>query len=104
MNFELDPVTAWLIIAAAVATYVTRFGGYVLITRMRTIPPRLEAALGAVPAAVLTTLFAPAFFNGGLDIKLAMIVALLVGLRYPGIIMLAAGWATAMLCRHVFGL
>ena len=104
MNMSLDPATAWLILAAAAATFMTRLGGYVLITRMRTIPPRLEAALNAVPAAVLTTLFAPAFFIGGLDVKLAMLVALAVSLKYPGLIMLAAGWATAMLCRHVFGL
>lgn len=104
MNLSLDPATALLIIAAAVATYLTRVAGYVLINRMSTIPPRLEAALNAVPAAVLTTLFAPAFFNGGLDIKLAMLVALVASLKYPGLIMLAAGWATAMLCRHVFGL
>ncbi|RYE54636.1 MAG: AzlD family protein [Hyphomicrobiales bacterium] len=93
-----------MIIAGAVATYMTRVGGYVLITRMRTIPPRLEAALNAVPAAVLTTLCAPAFFTGGLDVKLAMLVALVVSLKYPSLVMLAAGWATAMLCRHVFGL
>ena len=104
MNISLDPATAWLILAAAAATFMTRIGGYVLITRMRTIPPRLEAALNAVPAAVLTTLFAPAFFTGGLDVKLAMLVALAVSLKYPGLIMLAAGWATAMLCRQVFGL
>lgn len=104
MNFDLDPTTAWLIIAGAVATYLTRGGGYVLITRMRTIPPRLEAALNAVPAAVLTTLCAPAFFTGGTDVKLAMVVALLVSLKYPSLVMLAAGWAAAMLSRHVFGL
>ena len=53
-----DLSTIWLILAAAAATYVTRIGGYVLITRMRTLPPRLEQGLNAVPAAVLTTLWA----------------------------------------------
>lgn len=28
----------YLIVAAAVATYVTRFGGYVLITQLKNIP------------------------------------------------------------------
>jgi uncharacterized membrane protein len=104
MTFDIDPATFWLIVGAALATYATRVGGYVLVTRLRTIPPRLEAALNAVPAAVLTTLFAPAFFTGGWDVKLAMLVALVVSLRHPGILMLAAGWATAMVCRHLFGL
>ncbi|UYO00933.1 MAG: AzlD family protein [Devosia sp.] len=101
----MDPLsTVWLILAAAVATYVTRFGGYVLISRMRTLPPRLEAALNAVPAAVLTTLWAPAFFTGGWDVRLALVVAALVSLRFPGLTMLAAGWAAAMAARHLFGL
>lgn len=93
----------WLILAAAIATYVTRFGGYVLITRMRALPPRLEQALNAVPAAVLTTLWAPAFFTNGWDVRIALIVAALVSLRYPGLVMLAAGWAAAMASRHLFG-
>lgn len=54
----------YLSVAAAVATYVTRFGGYVLITQLKNIPPRIESALNAVPAAVLTTLVAPAFVYG----------------------------------------
>lgn len=99
-----DLSTLWLILASAAATYLTRIGGYVLITRMRTLPPRLEQALNAVPAAVLTTLWAPAFFTSGWDVRLALIVAALVSLRYPGLVMLAAGWAAAMLARHGLGL
>ncbi len=95
--------TVVLILAAAVATYLTRIGGYVLITRMKTIPPRMEQALNAVPAAVLTTLVAPAFFNGGWDVKIAMLVALVAGIRYPGLLLLGAGWAAAMICRHLLG-
>lgn len=99
-----DLSTVWLILAAAVATYATRAGGYVLITRMRTMPPRLEQALNAVPAAVLTTLWAPTFFNSGWDMRLALIVAAMVSLRYPGLTMLAAGWAAAMAARHLLAL
>jgi uncharacterized membrane protein len=99
-----DMSTIWLILAAAAATYVTRIGGYVLITRMRTLPPRLEQALNAVPAAVLTTLWAPAFFTAGWDMRIALVAAALVSLRYPGLIMLAAGWIAAMASRHLIGL
>jgi len=93
----------FLIFAAAVATFLTRIGGYVLITRMKTIPPRMEQALNAVPAAVLTTLVAPSFFDGSWDVKIAMLAALVVSFRYPGLLMLAAGWAVAMICRHLLG-
>ncbi len=104
MAEQISTEMFFLIIAAAAATFLTRIGGYVLITRMKTIPPRLEQALNAVPAAVLTTLVAPAFFNGGWDIKIAMLAALLVSLKFPGLLKLAAGWAAAMVCRHLFGL
>nr|WP_245206047.1 MULTISPECIES: AzlD domain-containing protein [unclassified Rhizobium] len=92
-----------IILAAAVATYATRIGGYILITTMKRIPPRMEAALAAVPAAVLTTLVAPAFFTGGWETKLALIVALLVGLRVSHTWMLVAAWAVVMAWRHTIG-
>lgn len=90
-----------LILVCALATFATRIGGYILITRMKQIPPRLEAALNAVPAAVLTTLVAPAFFAGGLEIKVALAVALLVGLRVSVLPMLAVGWCIVMVFRHL---
>ena len=101
---SIDPAMAWLILGAAMATYMTRIGGYLLIQRLQTIPPRLQAALDAVPAAVLTTLVAPTFVTGEWDVKLALIVALVVGLRFPGLVMLGAGWVAAMAARHLLGL
>lgn len=100
MNTLFNPYMVLLIFAAALATYLTRIGGYVLVKRLKTMPPRLEAALNAVPAAVLTTLVAPAFFAGSMDIKVAMAVSLLVGLRFSAIPMLVAGWVVLMLLRQ----
>ena len=71
---------------------------------MKRIPPRMEAALAAVPAAVLTTLVAPAFFTGGWETKLALVVALLVGLRVSHTWMLVAAWAVVMAWRHTIGM
>ena len=87
--FHLDMTL--LILAAAVATFLTRIGGYILITRMQKIPPRLDAALNAVPAAVLTTLVAPNFYAGGPEVKIAMAIAFVVGLRLNLLTMLAVG-------------
>ncbi|MET0222455.1 MAG: AzlD domain-containing protein [Tardiphaga sp.] len=101
MTFDLHMLL--IILAAAVATYATRIGGYILITTMKRIPPRMEAALAAVPAAVLTTLVAPAFFTGGWEVKLALVVALLVGLRVSHTWMLVAAWAVVMAWRHTVG-
>ncbi len=102
--FSIDPNTALLIVVAAIATYCTRIGGYVLLSSMKRIPPRLESALNAVPAAVLTTLVAQPFIYGGWDIKIAMAVALVVGLRFPGLTLLFAGWAAVMAARYGLGL
>jgi uncharacterized membrane protein len=101
MSGWTDLDTAWVILAAGLATYITRIGGYILISNLKRIPPRVETALNAVPAAVLTTLVAPAFFDGGWDVKIAMGVALLVGLRRPGLPLIVAGWGAAMLLRHL---
>jgi uncharacterized membrane protein len=100
MSTLLTPYMVVLILAAAVATYLTRIGGYVLVKRLKTMPPRLEAALNAVPAAVLTTLVAPAFFAGTIDVKIAMAVSLLVGLRFSAIPMLIAGWLVVIVLRQ----
>ncbi|MDK4711916.1 AzlD family protein [Rhizobium sp. CNPSo 4039] len=101
--FDFNSHMVLLIAAAAVVTFLTRIGGYILIVKMTRIPPRVEAALNAVPAAVLTTLVAPAFFVGGWDTKVAMLAALLVGLRYPSTYMLVAGWVVVMAWRHSIG-
>ncbi|KJF65965.1 MULTISPECIES: AzlD family protein [Rhizobium] len=100
MSDLLHADTLILIALAAVATYLTRIGGYVLMTRMKSIPPRMEAGLNAVPVAVLTTLVAPAFFEGGYEVKIGMVAALLVCLRFPGLTMLAVGWAIVITIRH----
>ena len=50
----------WIIIAGAVLTFLTRIGGHLVLSRFERIHPRVEVALNAVPAAVLTTLVAPA--------------------------------------------
>ena len=93
--------TFWIIIAGAIATYLTRIGGHLVISRFDNIHPRVEAGLNAVPAAVLTTLVAPAFYAGEIDIKIAMAVALVIGLRFSVMPMLLAGWCIVMVFRHL---
>ncbi|AJY47649.1 AzlD family protein [Martelella endophytica] len=90
-----------VILGAAIATYLTRIGGYLLLSVVSDIPPRAEAALNAIPAAVLTTLVAPAFYATGWEGKLAIAAALLVGLRYKSPLpMIAVGWVIVMVCRR----
>ena len=100
METLFRPEMLSIIFGGAVATYLTRIGGYLLIKRFKTIPPRVEAGLNAVPAAVLTTLVAPAALTGGPETAIALLVSLVAGLRVSGLALIAIGWAVAMVLRH----
>lgn len=95
--------TLWIIIAGAIATYLTRIGGHLVISRFENIHPRVEAGLNAVPAAVLTTLVAPAALGGGPAEWAALIVAGLVSLRGGLMTMFLAGGVVLVLARQFVG-
>jgi uncharacterized membrane protein len=92
--------TIWIILAAAVATYLTRIGGHLVLSRFDSVHPRIEAALSAVPAAVLTTLVAPALLSAGPKEMAALLVAGLVALRGGMMTMFLAGTAVLILLRN----
>jgi len=93
----------WITIAAAVATYLTRIGGHLVISRFETVHPRVEAGLNAVPAAVLTTLVAPAMLDAGPAEWAAIVVAALVSLRGGLMSMFLAGAAVLIALRQFMG-
>ena len=95
--------TFWIIIAGAIATYLTRIGGHLVISRFDNIHPRVEAGLNAVPAAVLTTLVAPELLNAGPAEWAALIVAGAVSLRGGLMAMFLAGAAVLILARQFVG-
>ena len=95
--------TFWIIIAGAVATYLTRVGGHLVISRFDHIHPRVEAGLNAVPAAVLTTLVAPAALSAGPAEWAALIVTALASLRGGLMAMFLAGTAVLILARQFVG-
>ncbi len=91
----------WIILAAAVATYLTRVGGHLVLSRFDRVHPRVEAALDAVPAAVLTTLVAPAMLTAGPAEWVAAAVVALVSLRAGFMASFLAGAAVLILLRNV---
>lgn len=95
--------TVWIILAGAAVTYLTRIGGHLALSRFECVPARLEAALDAVPAAVLTTLVAPALMNAGPLEFAAIAVAGLVALRAGIMTMFFAGAAVLVVGRWVMG-
>ncbi|MFD1988118.1 AzlD family protein [Mesorhizobium newzealandense] len=95
--------TFWIIIAAAIATYLTRIGGHLVISRFDNIHPRVEAGLNAVPAAVLTTLVAPELLNAGPAEWAALVVTAVVSLRGGLMAMFLAGTAVLIIARQFVG-
>lgn len=91
--------TWWIILAGAVVTYLTRIGGHLVLSRFERVHPRVEAALDAVPAAVLTTLVAPAAVSAEPAELGALVVAGLVALRFDMLPMFLAGAAALGLLR-----
>lgn len=94
-------VNLWIILAGAVLTYAARAGGHIVLSRFKTIHPRVQAGLNAVPAAVLTTLVAPAAFEGGLPELAALLVAGLVALRGGMISLFLAGAFVLIVLRQL---
>ena len=93
--------TVWIILASAVATYLTRIGGHLVLSRFERIHPRLEAGLNAVPAAVLTTLVAPAAMRGSVPELAALVVAGLAALRGGMLAVFLSGAATLIVLRYL---
>jgi uncharacterized membrane protein len=91
------------ILGGAFLTYLTRIGGHLILSRFEHIHPRVEAALNAVPVAVLTTLVAPAALTQGWPETATLIVAMLAALRLPLLGMVALGWAMIVALRWVSG-
>lgn len=95
--------TMWIIIWGAVLTYLTRIGGHLVLSRFERLHPRLDAGLNAVPAAVLTTLVAPAAMSAGPAELLALGVAGIVSLRAGMLTMFLAGAAVLIAGRQFIG-
>ena len=103
LDFLVSPATPdnvfLIILLTGVVTYITRSGGYVVLSRFKSLHPRVEAALEAVPGAVLVTLvLPPALENGSLEI-LAMVVALVASLRFSAIWVLGIGMLIVVIGR-----
>ncbi len=71
-----------LIITLGLVTYATRIGGHLILSRFGRLNPRLEAALDAVPAAVMTAIVAPMALATGTMESIAAAIAVLAALRF----------------------
>jgi uncharacterized membrane protein len=90
-----------LILTLSALTYATRFGGHVILSRFKRINPRLEAALDAVPAAVITALVAPAAFTTGVPEFVGAMAVVILSLRFSMLGALALATATVAGLRYL---
>ncbi|MEM8878845.1 MAG: AzlD domain-containing protein [Pseudomonadota bacterium] len=94
-----DPLT--VILLAAALTYATRAGGAIVLSRFASLPPRLEAALDAIPAAVLTALVVPALAALGPAEWLAAVMAVMLSFRFGLIVVVFAPTLLVVLLRYL---
>lgn len=88
-----------LIIALGLATYLMRIGGALVLARFEPLNPRAEAALEAVPVAVITALVAPVVLATGWAETIAAAVTILAALRWSIMPTLAIAALTVSLLR-----
>lgn len=91
------------IIAAALATYVTRIGGHLILLGFGKLNPRAEAALDAVPVAVLTAIVVPSAVGRGPAEIIALVVAGLAGLKLAVSWVVLVGLVVLVAARSAFG-
>jgi uncharacterized membrane protein len=100
---RLETGTLALILVMALAAVVCRFAGFAF---MRFIPmtPRVKAALGAMPLAVMLALVLPPALRGGVPeaVGIAATIAAVV-LRGNEVVAVVAGMGTVAMAR-AFGL
>lgn len=96
--------TVWIILAAGFLTWLTRIGGDLVLSRFERVHPRVESALDAVPAAVLTTLFVPVATTGGVPEWAALAVSGALFLRGAGLMTgFASGAIVLIVLRNLLG-
>lgn len=99
---KLDPANLAAIIAMALATYATRVSGLWLLRFVR-VTPRMQAALDALPVAILTAVIAPSLMKGGPADMLAAAVTLVAAARLPLLAVVIVGVSSAVALRHLIG-
>nr|WP_196107304.1 MULTISPECIES: AzlD domain-containing protein [unclassified Ochrobactrum] len=92
--------TIWIILAGALCTYLTRIGGHLVLSRFSHVHYRVEAALNAVPAAVLTAIVAAPASDHGWRELLVLAMCIVLSLRLSMMTMFFAGVALLMALRH----
>lgn len=96
----LAPLTLLAIGLMALTTYLTRIGGYLLLSG-RELSPRLKRVMETAPGCVLIAVIAPHFTTGRMADLLALGVTLLAAARLSLLPTVAIGVTAAALLRFL---
>jgi len=99
----IDWTAYGLIVTLGLVTYGTRIGGHLILSRFGRLNPRLEAALDAVPAAVMTAIVAPMVLATGPMESIAAAIAVLAALRLSMHATLVLGIGSLVVMRLLLG-
>jgi uncharacterized membrane protein len=99
---SLDPLAFVAIIAMALTTYATRIAG-LFVTLHHAPSPRTQAALDAIPPAVLIAVVAPTMLATGWSETIAAALTALAATRLPLVATVAFGAACVVALRLAFG-
>lgn len=94
------PITLAAILLMALATYLTRIGGYLLLGD-RTLPPRIRTVLDAAPGCVLISVIAPHFATGHVADLISLGLTALAATRLPLLLTVMIGISSAGLLRFL---
>ncbi|KZL21462.1 Branched-chain amino acid transport protein (AzlD) [Pseudovibrio axinellae] len=99
--FSVDPLVLFTIVAMALGTYLTRIAGLIL-TKFVVFSDRTEAALQAVPPAILMSVVAPMAFATGVAETTATAATALAALKLPMLAAMAIGIVCVVVLRTAF--
>ncbi len=97
---SLDPNTLLAILAMAIATLATRFGGLVLIRHVQ-MTDRAKRALNAVPPAVLMAVVTPTALASGIAEAITCAATALAATRLSLLPAAAVGVVTVAVLRAI---
>ena len=98
----IDRWTLGTIVMMALATYLTRIGGYLLLGG-RDLSPRTMTMLDTAPGCVLIAVIAPVFVSGRMADLIAISLTVVAATRLSLLPAVLTAVATAGLARYVLG-
>lgn len=96
----IEPITLFAILCMALATYLTRIGGYLLLGN-RTLSPRVRTVMDAAPGCVLISVIAPHFATGHPADLISLALTAFAATRFSLLPTVLIGVASAGLLRYL---